>query len=233
MSGHQPHYLPWLGFFDKMLLCDAFIIEDNVQFEEQGFQNRTKIKTPNGSRWLTVPIKHVGKSLPINEMTIANEAQPDWAKNHWLALKFNYSRAPYWKKYSGFFERTYSQEWVKLIDLNMHIIKGLMDFLNLEKKPLRMASSIDASGKKSELVLAQCKALGAATLLSGVGARDYLDLQRFEDQGIKVVFQDFKYPIYPQLAGEFVPNLSAVDYLFWVGEKPWRSEDMTLKESIS
>lgn len=233
MSGHQPHYLPWLGFFDKMLLCDAFIIEDNVQFEEQGFQNRTKIKTPSGARWLTVPIKHVGKSLPINEMTIANEAQPDWAKNHWLALKFNYSRAPYWKKYRGFFERTYSQEWVKLIDLNMHIIKGLMEFLNLEKKPLRMASSIDASGKKSELVLAQCKALGATTLLSGVGARDYLDLQRFEAQGIKVVFQDFKHPIYPQLAGEFVPNLSAVDYLFWVGEKPWRSDDMVLKESIS
>jgi len=233
VSGHQPHYLPWLGFFDKMLLCDVFIIEDNVQFEEQGFQNRTKIKTSNGARWLTVPIMHVGKSLPINEVTIANEAQLDWAKNHWLALKFNYSRAPYWKKYSGFFERTYSQRWMKLIDLNMHIIKGLMEFLNLEKKPLMMASSLGASGKKSELVLAQCKALGATTLLSGAGARAYLDLQRFEDQGIRVVFQDFKYPVYPQLAGEFTPNLSAVDYLFWVGEKPWRSEDMTLKESIS
>jgi len=232
VSGHQPHYLPWLGFFDKMLLCDVFIIEDNVQFEEQGFQNRTRIKTSNGARWLTVPIKHVGKSVPINEVTIANEAQPDWAKNHWLALKFNYSRAPYWKKYSGFFEATYSQRWEKLIDLNTHIIQGLIRFLNLEKKPLKMASSIGASGRKSELVLEQCKAVGATTLLSGVGARAYLDLQRFEDEGIKVVFQDFKYPIHPQLGDEFVPNLSAVDYLFWVGGKPWRSEDMTLKESI-
>jgi hypothetical protein len=232
VSGHQPNYLPWLGFFDKMLLCDAFIIEDNVQFEEQGFQNRTRIKTANGVRWLTVPIEHAGKALPINEITIANEAKQDWANDHWLALKFSYCRAPYWKKYSGFFEQTFSQRWVKLVDLNMHLIEGLMKFLNIEK-PLVMASSLGVSGRKSELLLAQCKALGASTLLSGVGARSYLDVQRFEKEGVRVVFQDFRYPVYPQLAGEFVPDLSVVDYLFWVGGKPWRSEDMVLKESIS
>jgi len=233
VSGHQPNYLPWLGFFDKMLLCDTFIIEDNVQFEEQGFQNRTRIKTANGVRWLTVPIRHVGKSLPINEVMIANEAEEDWAKDHWLALKFNYCRAPYWKKYNGFFEQTFSQRWVKLVDLNMHLIEGLMEFLNLKKKPLVMASSLGVAGRKSELLLAQVKALGGATLLSGVGARSYLDVQRFEKEGIGVVFQDFRYPVYPQFSGEFVPDLSVVDYLFRVGGKPWRSDDMVLKESIS
>jgi len=232
VSGHQPNYLPWLGFFDKMLQCDVFIIEDNVQFEEQGFQNRTRIKTANGVRWLTVPIKHVGRSLPINEMIIANEAKPDWAKSHWLALKFNYSKAPYWKKYSGFFEQTYSQGWMRLIDLNMHLIKGLGEFLKI-KKPLVFASSLGISRRKSELVLAQCKAVGATTLLSGAGGRSYLDLQRFEEEGIRVVFQDFRCPEYPQLTEEFVPNLSVVDYLFWAGGKTWRSEDMTLKENVS
>jgi hypothetical protein len=232
VSGHQPNYLPWLGFFDKMLQSDVFVIEDNVQFEEQGFQNRTRIKTANGVKWLTVPIKHVGKSLPIDEIIIANEAEPDWAKSHWLALKFNYCKAPYWKKYSGFFERTYSQGWMRLIDLNMYFIKELMGFLNIEKR-LVMASSLGVSGRKSELVLAQCKALGASTLLSGVGACSYLDLQHFEDEGIRVVFQDFRYPVYPQLDGEFVPNLSIVDYLFWAGGKTWRTQDMMLKENLS
>lgn len=232
VSGHQPNYLPWLGFFDKMLQCDTFIIEDNVQFEEQGFQNRTRIKTHSGVRWLTVPVKHVGKSLAISEVKIANEAEPEWAKNHWLALKFNYCRAPYWKKHSGFFEDAYSQTWVRLMDLNMHLIEGIMKILNLDK-PLVMASSLDVSGRKSELVLAQCKALGATVLLSGVGARSYLNPQRFENEGIKVIFQDFKYPVYPQSAGKFEPNLSVVDYLFWTGGKAWRLEDMTLKETVS
>jgi len=207
-----------------MLQCDVFIIEDNVQFEEQGFQNRTRIKTTSGVRWLTVPIKHVGKSLPINEAVIANEAKPDWAKSHWLALKFNYSKAPYWEKYSGFFEQTYSQRWIKLIDLNMHLLKGLMEFLNI-KKPLVMASSLDVSRKKGALVLAQCKALGATTLFSGVGARDYLDVKLFEEAGIKVKFQNFQHPVYPQRYGEFMPNLSAVDYLFHTGGKALKPED--------
>ena len=77
-----------------------------------------------------------------------------------------------------------------------------------------MASSLNACGKKSELVLSQCKALGADVHLAGNGAREYLDINRFEQEGVKVVFQDFKHPTYPQLNGEFTPNLSIVDYLF-------------------
>jgi hypothetical protein len=222
VAGHQPNYLPWLGFFDKMAQCDVFIIEDDVQFEWQGFQNRTRIKTFEGVKWLTVPVKHETMSLPINEVLIANDSNEDWAKKHWLMLKGNYSRAPYWKKFSDFFEQGYQQKWHNLIDLNLYLIRGLMEFLKIEK-PLIMASSLNVFGRKSDLVLAQCKALNATTLLSGVGACDYLNVQRFEQEGIKVIFQNFKYPVYPQLAGEFVPNLSVVDYLFWTGGKMWRS----------
>ena len=223
-SGHQPNYLPWLGFFDKLLQCDVFIIEDNVQFELQGFQNRNKIKTLHGVKWLTVPIEHAGKPLLINEVKIANEAEPNWTQRHWLTLKFNYDKAPFWKEYSDFFEQTYSQKWTMLIDLNMHIIKGIMRFLKIEK-PLVMASSLGVSGKGGELVLAQCKALGASVQLCGIGGRDYLNVQRFEEEGIKVVFQDFQYPVYHQLHGEFVPNLFVVDYLFCTGGKMWKTAD--------
>jgi hypothetical protein len=103
-----------------------------------------------------------------------------------------------------------------LIDLNMHIIKGLMRFLNIDT-PLVMASSLGVSGKKSDLILAQCKAVGANVQLSGVGGRDYMDTKRFEAEGVKVVFQDFHYPVYPQLHGGFVPDLSVIDYLFCTG----------------
>lgn len=217
LAGHQPNYLPWLGFFDKMRRCDVFVIEDCVQFEKQGFTNRNRIKTFQGVKWLTVPVRHAGECL-INEVLIANEAKPDWAQQHWLMLKHNYVRAPFWEEFSGFFEQAYSQKWMKLLDLNMHLLKGLMGFFNIEK-PLVLASSLGVFGRKSELILAQCKKLGADTLLSGAGARSYLDVQLFEKEGIKVVFQDFCHPVYSQVSGEFVPNLSAVDYLFCVGGK--------------
>ena len=223
LAGHQPNYLPWLGFFDKMVQCDIFIIEDNVQFERQGWENRNKIKTVDGVKWLTVPVEHKGKNMPINEVRIANKAE-DWAKRNWLMLKHNYCKAHYWDEFCGFFEHTYNQKWEMLIDLNMHLIKELMRFLRIEK-PLVMASSLGVSGNKSELLIAQCKALRADVQLSGIGAKDYLNLNRFKEEGINVVFQDFQYPIYPQLHGEFVPNLSVVDYLFNTGGARWRTAD--------
>lgn len=217
VAGHQPNYLPWLGFFDKMSRSDVFIIEDNVQFEQQGFTNRNRIKTTHGARWFTVPKEHVGRPTLINEVRIANKTEPDWAKRHWLTLKCNYGGAPFWKKYCDFFEDTYKREWVMLIDLNMHLIKEMMRFFGIDR-PLKMASSLGVSGRKSELVLAQCKAVGATEQLAGIGARDYLDVKRFEEEGIKLIFQDFQHPVYPQLhGGNFLPNLSAIDYLFCVG----------------
>jgi hypothetical protein len=216
LAGHQPNYLPWLGFFDKMKKCDTFIIEDNVQFVHQEFQNRNRIKNPQGIKWLTVPIKRSSKYLPILDVQIADDTQSNWGRKHWLTLEHNYKRAPYWDKYSEFFRQTYDQPWTRLIDLNLHLIQGIMKFLNI-KKPLVFASSLGVSGKKNDLIIQQCKALGANILLSGEGGRNYLDLPRFREQGIKVVFQGFEYPVYPQLWGKFVPNLSIVDYLFCTG----------------
>ena len=212
-----------------MAQCDVFIIEDNVQFETQGFQNRNRVKTFDGVKWLTVPVEHVGKPQAIDEVKIANSAEPKWAERHWLTLKFNYSRALFWEEYKGFFEETYSQRWTMLFDLNMHLIKGLMRFLRIEK-PLVMASSLGVSAKKSDLVLIQCKAVGADTLVAGIGAQEYLDLQSFEREGVKVVSQNFQHPVYPQVHGAFVPNLSAVDYLFCAAGKDWRTADTKVQE---
>ena len=218
VAGHQPNYLPWLGFFDKMRRADLFIIEDNVQFERQGFTNRNKIITANGVRWLSVPVEHAKRPLLISEVRIANKGELRWGSRHWLTLKHSYCKAPYWHDYADFFEETYQQEWNMLIDLNMHMIKGIMSFLDINK-PLIMSSSLPARGKKSELIIAQCKAVGANVQLAGKGGKRYIDYKRFAEEGIELVFQEFKHPVYPQTCVEFVPNLSVVDYLFCTGGK--------------
>jgi hypothetical protein len=220
MSGHQPNYLPWLGFFDKMRQSDIFVIEDNVQFEHKGFTNRNKIKIQKTSKWLTVPVENAEKRLLINQVKIAPEWRQFWGKKHWLNLKYHYSSAPNWEQYSGFFKETYAKNWELLIDLNIHLLKGIMMFLRINT-PLIMASSLNVTGKKGDLVLAQCKAVGADTHLAGKGARCFIDVKKFEQEGIKVVFQDFQCPIYNQLNGEFIPNLSVVDYLFCNGGADW------------
>ena len=217
-AGHQPNYLPWLGFFDKMQRADIFIIEDNIQYEQQGFTNRNKILTADGVRWLSVPIEHANKPQLIGEVKIANKGVPDWENRHWLTLKHSYCKAPFWSQYSDFFQETYEQHWDLLMDLNMHLIKGLMGFLAIDK-PLVFSSTLGAEGKKTELVIAQCKKVGADVQLAGKGGKDYIDAERFAQEGIKLVFQDFHHPVYTQTLEGFVPNLSVVDYLFCTGGK--------------
>jgi hypothetical protein len=220
VAGHQPNYLPWLGFFDKICQADVFIIEDNVQIEHQGFTNRNRIMTLDGVRWLTVPIEHANKPLLINEVKIANDSEPGWKKRHWLTLKHNYCKTPFWNQYSGFFEETYQNDWTSLMELNLHLIRGIMGFLKIEK-PMVLSSSLGVMGKKTELIIAQCKKLGAGIQLSGNGCRDYIDGERFNQEGIKLMFQEFNHPKYIQIREGFVSNLSVVDYLFCTGGKPW------------
>ena len=221
VSGHQPNYLPWLGFFDKIRGSDIFIIEDNIQFEKQGFTNRNKIKTCDGVRWLSVPIKHVNRPLLINEVEISNEGEPNWALRHWLTLKHSYCKAPFWSDYCDFFKDAYEREWSMLIDLNMHLIRGITSFLKIST-PIVLGSSLGVTGKKSELILAQCKAVGGNVQLAGIGGREYINTKRFEEEGIKVIFQNFQHPYYPQLHGKFACNLSVVDYLFCSGANEWQ-----------
>ena len=47
--------------------------------------------------------------------------------------------------------------------------------------------------------------------------RDYLDLALFDRAGIRVVWQDFVHPEYPQQHGAFVPYLSALDLVLNCG----------------
>jgi hypothetical protein len=223
LSAHQPNYLPYLGFFDKMIQSDVFVIQDNFQFERHDFQNRNRIKTPNGVQWLTVPVEHCSRDTRIDEVTIAKLPGPLWTKKHWEALKYNYMKAPCWGEFGEVFEQVYKQNWTKLIDLNMYLIKLLMKLLKIET-PLILSSSLEASGQKTERLLAQCKELGADVYLSGIGGRNYLDVQRMEQAGVKVIFQDFQHPVYPQLHGEFVPNLSVVDYLFCAQRKTLKTQ---------
>ena len=225
VAGHQPNFLPWLGFFDKMAQADVFVIEDTVQFVRREFQNRNQIKTPLGVMWLTVPVEHNGRRQSIGETKIAERNGCLWLRRHFETLQACYARAPFWTDYSGFFEQTCQHKWRMLLDLNLFLIENLRRFLGVGTRLVK-ASSLEAAGKNTELIVAQCKELGADVYLSGDGARGYLDVEQFREEGIELRFQDFRHPVYRQVHGGFVPNLSVVDYLFCAGGKMWETCDL-------
>lgn len=210
---HQPQFMPWLGYFHKMACCDIFVILDDVQYKRREWQNRNRIKSPNGLIWLTVPVIYrLGQA--INETII--DKTKNWQKEHKNGVMLYYSKAKHFKDIYPRLLRLWETPYEKFIDVAMDSIEIIRDVLNIKTK-LIFSSTLNIDKKKTERLIEVCKRLGANTYLSGQGAKDYLDIEKFKTQGIKVVWQDFKHPIYPQLWGEFAPNLSAIDFILNCG----------------
>ncbi len=214
VSIHQPQYLPWLGYFDKIERSDVFVFLDNVQFKKNEWQNRNKIKTSDGWQWLSVPVIH-SFTQKISEVEINNTVQ--WGRKHLMALATHYSKAPFYKDYIDFFEQAYTREWTYLVDINVYVIKYLAEVLGLEDKKFVLASDLESREGSSERLIDICKQLGGDVYLSGKDGAKYMDLEIFKEEGIQVVFQDYKHPRYEQLYGDFEPFLSVIDLLFNCG----------------
>ena len=213
---HQPQYLPWLGYFDKMRRADVFCFLDNVQYKKNDWQNRNRIKTAQGWQWLTVPV-HYRFPQKINEVTINNAVK--WKNKHLQALISNYNRAPFFKEFLDIFELVYSENWESLSDLNIFLIKRLRTALGLQQRQAVKASDFELREDPTDRLIDICKALKADTYLSGQDGTVYMDLERFKQSGIRVVVQDFKHPVYPQVFQEFQSHMSIVDLLFNCGAK--------------
>lgn len=225
---HQPEHLPWLGFFDKIRQADVIVLLDTTQFAKEDFQNRNRIKTENGPVWLTVPVFKKGKSSQlITETEIFNDKK--WQKRCWNLIYQYYKNAPFFEEHKQFFNDLYTQQWTKLVDLNITIIRYLVDQFGLKTK-IVTASELDVYEKGStSVLLSLCKSLGADIYLSGKFGKNYLDENQFEENNIKVKYQDFHHPIYQQLWGEFIANMSSIDLLFNCGES---SLDIISKANI-
>jgi len=213
---HQPQYLPWLGYFDKIDRADLFVLLDTVQFKKNEWQNRNRIKTAQGWQWLTVPVTYRFPQR-INQVKI--KPQSNWARKHLLALRTNYSKAPYFSDYFDIFQKILTERWPGLAALNIRLVRAFTEVLGIST-PLRVASELGPLPEgPNERLIAICQHLDAEVYLAGMGGRDYMHLGKFEKAGIEVVFQEFNPPVYPQLYGDFLPDLSVVDLLFNCGKQ--------------
>jgi WbqC-like protein family len=207
---HQPAYLPWLGYLDRIAQSDAFIFLDNVQFERNSFTNRNRIKTANGPIWLTVPVRlngHLDQTILATEI----DERRDWRRKHLRAIEQNYCRAPCFARNFERLRATYAPTVSRLAELCFDQLRFWLTEFGINTRVVR-ASELPVTGRKSDLILALCRHVGATTYLSGSLGRGYLQEERFARAGVDVRYHDYVHPRYPQLYGDFLPSLAALDY---------------------
>ncbi|HEV2358597.1 MAG TPA: WbqC family protein [bacterium] len=214
---HQPHYLPWLRYIDKIARSDVFVLLDDAAYTKNGWQNRNKIKCAQGWMYLTVPVVDAfGKR--ISDVCINNQER--WREKHWMAIRTNYARAPFLHLYQPALADIYAAQWPRLVDLSEHVLAWLVSVLGIRTRIVR-SSDLGISGRGTQRIVDICAALGATTYLTGDYAADnHLDAPLFEGRGIEVGLQGWECRTYRQqhMRLGFVPDLSIIDLLFNEGE---------------
>lgn len=224
---HQPQFLPWLGYLHKIHNVDKFVFLDNVQFRKNEFQNRNRVLVAGAARWLTVPVSFkFGDTL--RETRIAGIVP--WRKKMMRTLDLNYARAAYFHQFREGLASVIGQEWKNLAELNAATARWLMKCFDMHTETAISSQFAELNPfqngwNPTQRLIEICRRVGADTYLSGAGGHNYLAPAEFEKAGIKLEFQEFQHPVYPQLHGsrftkkgaEFVPCLAAIDGLFNCG----------------
>lgn len=212
----QSNYIPWKGYFDMIAAVDEFILYDDVQFTKNDWRNRNKIKTRNGTQWLSVP---VGQNISrlIREVSLYDAS---WQGKHWASLSQNYSKAKCYTYIAEELRELYlHRKYSSLSELNRTFIEFICQKLGITTK---ISNSWDYKliDGKTERLVSLCTQAGATEYISGPAAQDYLDESLFNQKNIHVTWFDYLgYPEYPQQWGEFCHAVTALDLLFNCGSE--------------
>lgn len=215
ISIHQPQYLPWPGYINKIFLSDVFVFLDDVQYKKNEWQNRNRIKGPNGLIWLSVPV-HYNFGQKNSDITIDNTAS--WQKKHKKSIEECYKKSEFFNDFFPYLKKIYEKEYKYLVDVNVDSITAILDYLKINKKII-FSSSLNITTQKTDRIIDICKTLKADTYISGQGAKDYLIVEKFKENNINLCFQKYKIKPYKQLWGDFIENLSIIDMIFNLGRE--------------
>lgn len=206
----QPMYFPWVGMLEQIRLSDKFVFYNDVQFSKGSFSNRVQVKTQKKVHWMTVPLFNLHLGQLINEVTIDN--RKDWKESHRGLLKQAYSTAPFVSDVLTLVDKLFSQSWDRLSELSQASMLILAEYFGLiEPQNIFDSSKMSIEGASSRRVLDIVLELHGNKYITGLGARNYLDHQLFEQNGVAVEYMDYQLKKYPQMYGEFTPFVTALD----------------------
>lgn len=211
---HQPEHMPWLGFFNKAINSDLFVILDSVQYEKNYFQNRNNIIDieKQGRQLITVPVNKGSHNDLINEKLISFTSK--LKRRYFLKIEKQYRHYPFYHDMIKQIKYKFDNN-ERLADLNHELIVLFFNYLNIKCSIIKSSELLNEKIKPGGVVnYSICKKLSATHYLSGISGKNYLDITPFKSNNIKVIYQDFRHPKYKQPVDTFIDRLSILDIIF-------------------
>ncbi len=214
----QPMLFPWVGMFEQIRLADIYVHYDDVQFSKGSFTSRVQIKTPDGFKWLIIPLKDVKVGKNINEYETDNKN--NWRNQHIEFLKQIYKKAPFFNEMFQIVNEVYALKTDNLSEILICGLDKVSKYLEFSPdKTYHKSSELMIKGVSSERVFDIVRYFEGTNYITGHGAKNYLDHQLFDNNNIEVSYMDYQKNPYPQLYGEFNPYVSILDLIANVGKE--------------
>ncbi len=228
LSGHQPQFIPWLGYFSKIITSDTYIFLDDFKYSKFSLQTRNRIRAKNNrdnTDWLIIPV--VKKTTTNTFATVKIDMDKPWKKKHLKSLKYSYQSSKYFYEVYKDIETIYNEfDDDNLIKFLMNFIKYGMDIFKIKTKILYDSKLKKNSQKsfnhKAKYLCDLTKANGHDAFLFGANANKYFDndsSEYFKKKNIKALYQEYMHPTYNHCHNSFVAGCSFLDMLFNVGKK--------------
>lgn len=220
----QSSYVPWKGYFDIIGSVDEFILYDDVQYSKNGWRNRNRIKTREGTAWITIPVLWSGRfGQPIREVEIGD---PRWADKHWKSIQTHYARAAWFPELAPVLADLYERAGGErsLSAVNEMFLRAICGLLGIRTR-ITCSMEYCLRGDRIERLVSLCEQSGAGEYLSGPAAKAYLAESALTDKGIAVRWMDYSgYSEYRQLfTPPFIHEVSILDLLLNEGPEGTRT----------
>ena len=205
---HQPCYIPYLGVFYKIWLADKFVFLDDAQYSNGYVFEWNRIKTPQGECRLKIPLEKSFGDL-LTEVKPKNHL--GWKEKHLKTIEMNYKKAPYFNDVFYGFKDCLMADYDNLAELNMATMKWFMDKMRITAKVYK-SSDMNLDSKAEARVIDIVKRVGGDAYISGTGGKNYQSDEHFKKEGIDLIYPTFTPIEYRQQWGEFLPNMSVLDF---------------------
>lgn len=226
-SGHQPNFLPYMGFFYKLHKSDVFVYDDDVQYTSKEYASEGGVRVGHNSNAILINGKKGKLLVPvsyffgdkINEVKICYAT--DWESKMLKTIECNYKKHPHYDLGMNIINTALNKHFEKLYDLNRYLLDVIVASFKFDTAIVTASVDVPTKLMNNARNIYQCKTLGANVYYSGAGGgKDYNDEDAYMNNGIKLVYSDYTPVHYRQYHNkQFVENLSVLDYIMNEGFK--------------
>jgi WbqC-like protein family. len=206
-----PEYFPRLRYVSLLQHVDHFILANTFPYRHQSFQNRSKLRSPQGWHWITVPVFGNRDGAPIRDVEIKTKGR--WQEKHWRSFFYNYCSTMYFEFFERSFRPFFERTWEHLSSCTCRSVELLVELFGLRTSVTR-ASELE----------------GAPDTLEGVVRATEADVLAVPEEapsspaprGAEVQTIEYEHPTYRQNFDGFESGMSAADLVFNYGREAQR-----------